>query len=198
MVEYPDNELVNLVCENSEEARDMLYEKYSYIVDIVCNKYKKSAYYLSADMQELRQEALLGFSDALVSFNQDENASLHTFITLCVERRVRNYVRKNDTHKMKILREVYSLEYQYDEDSAPLMDTIGDDSQNPLHTLEEKETIKELKEKIDHLLSPSEKEVYELIINEFSYEDIASILNKTPKQVYNTAQRIRVKIKEIL
>lgn len=198
MFEYPDNELVNLVCENSEEARDMLYEKYSYIVDIVCNKYKKSAYYLSADMQELRQEALLGFSDALVSFNQDESASLHTFITLCVERRVRNYVRKNDTHKMKILREVYSLEYQYDEDSAPLMDTIGDDSQNPLHTLEEKETIKELKEKIDHLLSPSEKEVYELIINEFSYEDIASILNKTPKQVYNTAQRIRVKIKEIL
>lgn len=198
MVEYPDNELVNLVCENSEEARDMLYEKYSYIVDIVCNKYKKSAYYLSADMQELRQEALLGFSDALVSYNQDENASLHTFITLCVERRVRNYVRKNDTYKMKILRDVYSLEYQYNEDSAPLMDTIGDDSQNPLHTLEEKETIKELKEKIDHLLSPSEKEVYELIINEFSYEDIASILNKTPKQVYNTAQRIRVKIKEIL
>ena len=90
MVEYPDEELVNLVCENSEEARDMLYEKYSYIIDIICNKYKQSAYYLSADLQELRQEAMLGFSDALVSFNQDENASLHTFITLCVERRVRN------------------------------------------------------------------------------------------------------------
>ena len=58
MDEYPDTELVNLVCENSEEARDMLYDKYSYIVDVICNKYRKSAYYLSADLIELRQEAL--------------------------------------------------------------------------------------------------------------------------------------------
>ena len=88
-MDYPDNELVNLVCENSEEARDMLYDKYSYIIDIICNKYKNSAYSISADFAELRQEAMLGFSDALVIYNQDEKASLHTFITLCVERRVR-------------------------------------------------------------------------------------------------------------
>ena len=130
-MDYPDTELINLICENSEEARDMLYEKYSYIVDIICNKYKKSAYYLSADFTELRQEALLGFSDALVSYNQDDSASLQTFITLCVERRVRNYVRKADTNKMRIMREVYSLEYQYDDSSSPLLETIGDNSQNP-------------------------------------------------------------------
>ena len=27
-MDYPDTELINLICENSEEARDMLYEKY--------------------------------------------------------------------------------------------------------------------------------------------------------------------------
>lgn len=197
-MEYPDNELVNLVCENSEEARDMLYDKYSYIIDIICNKYKNSAYSISADFAELRQEAMLGFSDALVSYNQDEKASLHTFITLCVERRVRNYVRKNDTYKMKMLRDVYSLDYQYDEDSTPLVDTIVDSSQDPLSKLEEKETMKELKEKVDSILSPSEKEVYELMVNNFSYDDIAKILDKNAKQIYNTAQRIRVKLKDIL
>lgn len=197
-MDYPDTELVNLVCENSEEARDMLYEKYSYIVDIICNKYKKGAYYLSADFNELRQEALLGFSDALVSYDQDNNASLQTFISLCVERRVRNYVRKNDTMKMKMMREVYSLDYQYDDDQAPLRETIGDNSQNPEYTLEEKEEMEELKKKIDNALSPQEKEVYELMINDFSYEDIASILNKSVKQVYNTAHRLKGKIKDIL
>ena len=197
-MDYPDTELVNLICENSEEARDILYEKYSYIVDIICNKYKKSAYYLSADFTELRQEALLGFSDALVSYNQDDSASLQTFITLCVERRVRNYVRKADTNKMRIMREVYSLEYQYDDSSAPLLETIVDNSQNPENKLTEKEEIEELKKKIDCALSPSEKEVYELLINEFSHEDIAQILNKTVKQVYNTAHRIRTKIRDIL
>lgn len=197
-MDYPDTELINLICENSEEARDMLYEKYSYIVDIICNKYKKSAYYLSADFTELRQEALLGFSDALVSYNQDDSASLQTFITLCVERRVRNYVRKADTNKMRIMREVYSLEYQYDDSSSPLLETIGDNSQNPENKLTEKEEIEELKKKIDDALSPSEKEVYELLLNEFTHEDIAQILNKSVKQVYNTAHRIRTKIRDIL
>lgn len=198
MNEYPDTELINLVCENSEEARDLLYDKYSYIVDVVCNKYKKSAYYLYADLSELRQEAMLGFSDALVSFNQDKTASLHTFITLCVQRRVRNYLRKASTPKSKMLREIYSLEYQYVENSAPLLETIGDNSQDPQVKLEERENIKEFEKKINSLLSPQEKEVYELLINDFSYDDIASILNKTQKQVYNTAQRLRDKIKSIL
>ena len=55
MNEYPDNELVNMVCENSEDARDVLYEKYGYIVDIIYNKYRRSAYILSVDLNELRQ-----------------------------------------------------------------------------------------------------------------------------------------------
>ena len=38
MNEYPDNELVNLVCENSEEANDVLYDKYNYIIDIIIKK----------------------------------------------------------------------------------------------------------------------------------------------------------------
>lgn len=199
MNEYPDNELVNLVCEQSEEARDLLYDKYSYIVDIIYNKYKKSAYYLSVDLNELKQEALVGFSDALVCFDQDKDVSLSTFISLCVERRVRNYVRKADTYKNKILKSAYSLDATYgDENEIPLVEKIGDSSADPQITIEEMENIKNLKKQIDELLSPSEKEVYELLINDFSYEDIALILNKNIKAIYNTVQRLRLKIKNIL
>ena len=109
MNEYPDNELVNMVCENSEDARDVLYEKYGYIVDIIYNKYRRSAYILSVDLNELRQEALVGFSDAIVNYVDDKNASLATFITLCVERRVQKYLKKADTQKNKMLRQAYSL-----------------------------------------------------------------------------------------
>lgn len=198
MNEYPDNELINMVCENSEEASDLLYEKYNYIVDIIYNKYKKSAYFLSVDLTELRQEAMVGFSDALVNYNQDKDASLSTFISLCVERRVRNYVRKADTIKNRMLKEAYSLDSSFVSDSTPLKEFIGDTSSDPQITVEDKENVIVLKEKIDELLSPSEKEVYELLINDFSYDDIASILNKTPKQVYNTVGRLRAKIKDIL
>lgn len=199
MNEYPDNELINLVCENSEEARDVLYEKYKFIVDIIYNKYRKSAYYLSVDLTELRQEALVGFSDALVCFDQNKDVNLQTFISLCVERRVRNYVRKADTYKNKILKSAYSLDAPSgDPAGTPLVERIGSNNNDPGKTLEEVENIKNLKKQIDELLSPGEKEVYELLINDFSYEDIASILNKDVKSIYNTVQRLRQKIRSIL
>ena len=99
-----DEQLIVMLHESSEDAKDILFEKYRYIIEIELKKYSSMARVLGYDYNDLYQDALVGFSDALVSFNQDENASLHTFITLCVERRVRNYVRKNDTYKMKILR----------------------------------------------------------------------------------------------
>jgi RNA polymerase sporulation-specific sigma factor len=198
MNEYPDNELVNLVCENSEEANDILYDKYNYIIDIIVKKYKRGAYALSVDINELTQEARYGFSDALVSFNQDRDTSLPTFITLCVERRVRNYLRHADTEKYKLLRTAYSLEDDLFGTDSPLENKIGSRTYDPEVRMQDAEDVKNLKEKIDNLLSPAEKEIYKLLINDFSYEDIASILNKDIKSVYNAISRIRVKIKKIL
>lgn len=198
MNEYPDNELVNMVCENSEEASDMLYDKYSYIVDIIYNKYKRSAYILSVDLNELKQEAMVGFSDAILNYMDDRNASLATFITLCVERRVQKYLKKADTLKNKMMKDAYSLEHVYDESSVPLIDLIGDPSSDPSIRVEDKENVEQLKSKIYSILSPMEKEVYDLLINDFTYVDIASILDRTPKQIDNTIQRIRTKIKDIL
>lgn len=198
MHEYPDNELINLVSENNEEARDLLYDKYKYIVDIIYNKYRKSAYALSVDLKELRQEALVGFSDALVCYNQEKDASLSTFITLCVERKVRNFVRDADTQKNKFLKEAYSLDQPITAGDSTLQEFIGDTSKDPQVTLEMEENLRDLKKKIDELLSPLEKEVYQLLVNEFSYDDIASILNINQKQVYNCVSRIREKIKDII
>ena len=197
-MEYPDNQVLELIRDNSEEAKEYLYEKYKYIVDIIVNKYKSSAYYLSMDMNELKQEALLGFSDALVSYDPDKDASLPTFISLCVERKIHNYIRKEETIKAKMLREAYSLDYTYGEDGSTLKEVIPDNGNTPEEDIEAKETVEHLKEKINDVLSDNEREVYKLLINEFSYDDIASILEITPKQVYNYVNRIRSKIKDIL
>ena len=48
------------------------------------------------------------------------------------------------------------------------------------------------------LLTPFEKEVFELKINGHSYTDIAEILKKDKKQIDNTIQRIKRKIKDNL
>jgi RNA polymerase sporulation-specific sigma factor len=196
MKEFQDNELISLVNEKNEDASNLLYEKYSYIVDIIVNKYKKGAYYFSIDLNELRQEAMVGFSDALVSFDQDSNASLKTFITLCVERRVRNYIKANDTTKSKILKEAYSLDTPVYE-GVTLGDAIPSKTSSPEDKMVEEESIKELRKKIDKTLSPFEKDVLELLINDFTEKDIASILNINIKQVYNCVAKIRKKLKTV-
>jgi RNA polymerase sporulation-specific sigma factor len=197
-MEYNDIELTQMVCENNEDAKDFLYEKYHYIIDIIISKYKKTIYALGMDINEVKQEAMLGFTDALIKYTDSKETSLPTFISIVVERKIQNAVRKAETQKNKIHNEAYSLEYDYETFNRPLEEIIGDSTKDPLRKLESEENYKELTKKINESLSPFEKEVYDLIINDFNYIDIAKILNKEPKQIDNTIQRIRNKIKDLI
>ena len=69
MNEYPDNEVVNMVCDN-EEATDLLYEKYKYIIDILLSKYRAVLKYHNLDVLEVRQDAIIAFMDAINNYNQ--------------------------------------------------------------------------------------------------------------------------------
>ena len=194
-MDYQDNELIDNINDNSEEARDVLYDKYKYIVDIIINKYKKSAYYLSIDMQELKQEALLGFSDALYSYDYNKDSNLPTFISLCVERRVDNYVKKHSTIKMRMLKEMISLDDQIGENLS-VMDVVSDNT-TPENIMEDEEETKILLDKIKEVLSNKELEIYKLLLYNFSYEDISNILNIPVKSIYDYVYHIRKKIKDI-
>lgn len=197
MKDYPDNELLYLINENVEEASDLLYEKYKYLINVVLKKYTRFMETNNIDKNEARQEAMLGFSDALTNYNQDEIASLSTFIVLCAERRVKNYIKKYKTTKEKINRESISIDYK-SEDGYAIYDIIGDSTSDPQIKIEQQEDYENLKKKISDVLSPSELEVCELILNGYTNEDIKEILNKDIKYVYNTSQRIRKKIKDLL
>ena len=52
--------------------------------------------------------------------------------------------------------------------------------------------------KIKEQLSDSEYEVFNYVINDFDYQTIALIINKSPKQIDNTIQRIKHKIRDII
>lgn len=197
-VEYNDIELVHLVSEQDEVAKDALYEKYNYIIDIIMAKYKKVFYVLNMDASEVRQDAMLAFSDALVRYSNEKDTSLATFISLVIERKIQNCVRSADTIKNKKYNERYSLDYEYEAFNKPLSEIIGDADADPLVKISSKEAYQELTTKIKSVLSPLEYEVYKLLVSGFTYIDIAKILEKEPKQIDNTIQRLRTKIKELI
>lgn len=197
--DYSDSELYSLICESDEDAKDMLFKKYKYIIDIVIKNYALSALKYGFEYKDLYQEALVGFSDALNSFDESKNSSLKTFITLCVDRRLQNTIRKAGRIKNQVLMDSLSLDHVYKNFDIPLREIISDNRKNdPLTNIAKDEDFDNLVHIIEQRLSPSEYEVYKLLIKGMTYQEIAKYLNKSVKQIDNAIQRMKNKIKEIL
>ena len=79
-----------------------------------------------------------------------------------------------------------------------MKEIIEDEGSDPLLKMTEEEQYIELITTIKNSLTDFESEVYELLTNGMSYRDIAIILDKEPKQIDNTIQRIKSKIRKIL
>ena len=197
--EYSDSELLMMMNEHSDVAKDLLYAKYEYIVKIYVKKYKKMAYVLGMEIKDLNQEALVGFADALNSYNEKENTKLSTFISLCVERRIQTSLLKASRKKNITLNEALSLEHTYEEFDSTLADIISDNNENnPLTKMTRKEHYSCILNDISNLLSSSEKDVLYLMLDGFTYKEIATILNQDVKSIDNAIQRIKNKIKDII
>ena len=192
-----EQEIISLMNEDDENIRNIIYEKYSFLVDVILNKYQNPIKYSKINIQDVRCEALYGFSDGINSFSNEKDTSLKTFLYLCIERRVLNCIRNNMSNKIKILKD--SLEYSSDNDKLSLSELIGDDNKfNPLNNIVDKETYKEIYLIAKNNLSNFEFTVFNYMINNFSYIEIASLLNKSPKQIDNAMQRIKGKMKTLI
>lgn len=196
--EYSDSELYSMVCEASEEAKEIIYTKYKYIIDVIVKKYVYTAKKLGVEYNDLYQEGLVGFADALNNYDESKKVLLSTFISVCVERRLQNAVLKAGRFKNKILRDSLSLDHEYGEQQIPLREMIRDEKSDPLFGISKAEDYEELIECIKNKLSSNEYEVYQLMLHGLNYQEIALILNKKPKQIDNTIQRLKYKIKLIL
>ena len=193
-----DEELYMLYLEENEDAKNILYERYSFIIDINVNKYKRIALKSNIDLKDLRSEALLGFSDALTSYRSDAKASIPTFISLCVDRRIKKLIIKANRLKNTIMKEAYSLDYMYDRFGSELLDIISDKETDPLDNMMNHEHYEELLKRIRNNLSNFELKVFKYMQDGYNYKQIALILKKNAKQVDNAMQRIKNKIKIII
>lgn len=193
-----DSELISMLPEDEEHIKNLIYEEYGYLIDVILHKYSKYIRLLQIDEQEIFCEASYGFSDGINSFVDDKKASLKTFLSLCIERRVTKYINKYTTQKAQMLRDALSLDHSVGEGQSPLMDMVSDDKFDPLNNLTSMETFNEIMMKAKEYLSEFEYIVFSYMINQKNYHQIANALEKTPKQIDNTIQRIKLKIRKIL
>ena len=150
-------------------------------------------------MNDLIQEGMIGLTQAINDFKEQKNVQFQTFANLCIDRKIFSFIRNITRDKHRLLNESISIDASYSSTGKPLIEMLFDENNiNPEEIFIERETKYELFNKIDEKLSKSEKEVFDLRMQGFSYKEISELLNITSKAVDGTLSRIKNKITNIL
>ncbi len=193
-IDYNDYELIDFIAEGNEEANNIIIEKYTPLINSIANKMMKYCKNNGIDYNDLKQEGFIGLNDAIIHFSDRKNVLFYTYAKKCIERRIVSSLVSASRLKYKALNDSIS----FDDESNFLDKMLKDDSNNPELIIENNEIEEKLIKDIKKRLTDYEEQVFELMLSNFSYREIADILDKNPKAIDNAIQRIRLKVKEAL
>ncbi|MFI3231144.1 MAG: RNA polymerase sporulation sigma factor SigH [bacterium] len=196
-IELKDEELVKLAQEeNNINAQDFLINKYKNLVKI-----RSRTYFLAgAENEDVVQEGMIGLYKAIRDYKTSD-AQFKTFARICIDRQVITAIKTANRKKHMPLNSYFSLNIAVSEENSDnvYMDLLEDSKVlNPEQLLIDKENVKNLKDKINNLLSDFEKNVLKLYLKGKNYSAIAENLQKDEKSIDNAIQRIRNKISKSL
>ena len=194
-----DYELLYLVSENNEDAKDIFFKKYDNIIKMKASKYTSFVLSKGYDFNDLFQEGRLGLTQAINDYKEQKNVQFYTFANLCIERQIASFLRNIARDKHKLLNDSISLDTTTNSVGRPLTELILDDKNiDPEMSFIEMEEKEELFSKIDKVLTESERDVFNLRVQGFTYKEISQLLNITEKAVDGTMGRIKSKISNII
>lgn len=192
-----DEELIKLYRDGNEDAIDIIFERYKYLV----RKKAKAMYIAGGDNDDLIQEGMIGLYKAVRDYNEDRQASFATFAGMCINRHMMSAVTASNRKKNIPLNSYVSFDAPADGDEQSgtrLVEVLKpDNEQNPEYMFIDREHTRLLEDKIVSALSVYEKKVLDMYLEGKDYIEIAKDLNKQPKSVDNAIQRIRIKVARI-
>lgn len=185
-----DEELINQIRENDPQALNEIIERYKSLIEI-----RVSNYFINgAEKDDLMQEGRIGLFKAIMNYDAEKDASFNTFANLCIERQLINAVKNSNRQKHMPLNNYVSLNGSDDDSSSENIDTVLNNSvEDPLDTITKEEYMNEINDTLDKNLSDFEKNVLDLLLKGYKYEEIAQKLDSNSKAIDNAIQRIRKK-----
>ncbi len=183
-----DNSILTQSINGNHQAMAELISKYMPLVVAKAKKYQ--SFLLEQD--DLVQEGLIGFLDAIRSYDERYGCSFKTYASICVENKIKNVIIYHNSIKNKILTESVPLDF------ADLSSATDPASENPEDIFLAQEQFSHVKKKIDSLLSELEFKVLSCYLKGYDYEQIATILSVSRKSVDNSMQRVRKKLRQLL
>ena len=174
-------EIIRLAKSGNQSAIEQLVASYKGLIRSYANKF----YLVGGDKDDLLQEGMLGLFYAITYYDEDKGA-FPAFVEICVWRQILNAVKRDNGVGQRPLSNYVELDVV----------TQMTDSSTPLENLLRKEYSEKVALLIKEKLTPFERKVITLFADGYSYEDIASLTNKSYKAVDGALQRARRKLLE--
>lgn len=189
--EMADEEVVKFAKRGDIDATEYLLEKYSQVIQNCIKPY----FLVGAEKEDLMQEGMIGLYEAIKDYNA-RKSSFRSFADLCIRRQVVTAIRAATRQKQIPLNSSISInDPLYEDDSnLTLADVlISDNTSNPEKKFILEETMKYIKEELKQILTDLEWRVFLDYLEEKSYREIASEINRREKAVDNALTRVKRK-----
>ena len=186
-----DVELWTLAAAGDIKAEEELITEYSRLVKICARPY----FLAGGDSEDLIQEGMLGLLSAIRHYDPAKDVKLKTYAEFCIRRRLYSAIKSASRFKHNPLNESMPLESpEIDENNTQGISFLRD----PEESVIARERADEITDCLYGALSRFESRILELYLKGMSYEEMAVLVNKTPKSVDNAVQRIRKKLAQYL
>ena len=190
---YSDEVLIQMLRNGDAEIADYIMEKYKPLV----RKKTNAMYLIGGETEDLIQEGMIGLFKAVRDFDPDKETHFFSFAELCINRQLYSALEASNRKKHMPLNTYISFSNQEDSEGMNLEQVLTDEMASPEQMLIEQEGREEFFQRLQEKLSPMEKKVLYLYLEGHSYIQIAGFMEKAPKSIDNTLQRIRGKIKSL-
>ncbi|MBD5548218.1 MAG: RNA polymerase sporulation sigma factor SigH [Lachnospiraceae bacterium] len=199
---YSDEELIVRLRDGESAITDYIMDKYKNLV----RSKAKSMYILGADREDLIQEGMIGLFKAIRDYDTGRDASFFTFADLCVSRQMYTAVQAAGRQKHTPLNTYISLYASASESGGAeggeeweLIDSMLSRSErNPEELLIDRENVELLEKIIEKELSSFENQVLDLYLTGMKYSQIAKVLGRDDKSTDNALQRIKTKLRKAI
>ena len=191
-----EQELLALARQGDGTATDLLLEKYKPLV----RKKARTLYLIGGENDDLIQEGMIALYKAIRTYDDSYESSFASYATLCIENKLYNVIKGANRLKNVPLNTYVSLYSPTNTDENTnsreiLADTLQPtELTNPEDIIIDKENVMDIESTIKKRLSKFEQQVVTLYIDGNNYQQIAAILEKTPKSIDNALQRIKNKL----
>ena len=193
-----DYELIYMISENIEDARDIMYKKYFPLIRKMAFKYYKTGKNYGLGLEDFIQEGYIGLFEALTKYTDDRNCLFYTFLYITISSKMNNLLRINCSGKAKLLNQSLSLYDTFDSDNeGSLIDIIEDkNALLPDTEIMKDEFFNKLKDSL-YTLPMKYSCILELKMNGFTNKSISKLLDINIRTVSNSMNIIRKRINSL-